>query len=562
MNLNDTLPSVTPPPECTAGPASSESIASRRTVLLGLGVLFFARVLFIALCPLELVPDEAYYWDWSRQLDWGYYSKPPLIAWLIALATSIGGNTELAIRFPAACLGTLGLWAIYELARRMYDPTTGLRAIVMAIAMPGLTVMSLLMTIDAPFLCAWACAVFCVWRLVETERPQKRWLFAAIASTGFGLLAKQTMLGLFPLVLLFLAASPLDRKQLKSPVVWIWVLASLAFLTPVIWWNSQHDWITIQHTREHFGGEAQSVMEHVLLSLEFWATQFGILSPMLCSMMLCVVGSLLWKLPSLPRRELFLICLGGLPMIAVGGLSLLQHVQPNWPAAFHVTSLILVAAWVGQRESPAVGFARLRRWFPVAIVIGAFCSLLVVLAPIIVAGTSLAGTRLDPTVRLRGWKSLSAEVDRKLSEFPSPQDTLIVATTKRGPVSELAFYLIGRPRVYLWNSHPLPLSQHDVWSGPQGAEGRDALILTPLHVDLPARFAAAFESIEDRGPIVISLGPQRSRSFRVWRGVALRAWPARQLYLTRPKLTHRRATIVLSLRRRDVLSAERQDYSS
>ncbi len=34
------------------------------------------------------------------------------------------------------------------------------------------------------------------------------------------------------------------------------------------------------------------------------------------------------------------------------------------------------------------------------------------------------------------------------------------------------------------------------------------------------------------------------------------------LYLTRPKLTHCRATVVPSLRRRDVLSAERQDYSS
>ena len=527
MNVSDTTSSATAPHDSADARTLPEWTASRRTVWLGLGALFLARVLFIALCPLELVPDEAYYWDWSRQLDWGYYSKPPMIAWLIALATSVAGNTELAIRFPAACLGTLGLWAVYELTRRMYDPATGLRAVVIAIATPGLTVMSLLMTIDAPFLCAWSCAVCCVWRLLETERPQKRWLFAAIVSTGFGLLAKQTMLGVFPLVLLFLAASPSDRQRLKSPAVWIWVLASLAFLTPVVWWNSQHDWITIQHTREHFGGEAQSVIGHVLLSLEFWATQFGILSPMLCSMMLCVVGNLLWKFSSLPRRELFLLCLGGLPMLAVGGLSLLQHVQPNWPAAFHLTSLILVAAWVSQRESPAIGFDRLRRWFPTAIVIGASCSLLVVLAPIIVAVTPLAGTPLDPTVRLRGWRTLSAEVDRKLSEFPAPNNTLIVATTERGPVSELAFYLTGRPRVYLWNSHPQPLSQHDVWDGPQGFEGRDALILTPNRVDVPARFEAAFDAIESRGTISIPLGPQRTRTFGVWRGISLRAWPAR-----------------------------------
>ena len=514
-------------PVSTDERGSSEGIASRRTVLLGLGVLFLARVLFIALSPLELVPDEAYYWDWSRQLDWGYYSKPPLIAWLIALSTSLGGNSELAIRFPAACLGTLGLWAIYELASKLYDASTGLRAVVIAAATPGLTVMSLLMTIDAPFLCAWSCAVCSVWRLLETERPRWWWLVAAIISTGLGLLAKQTMLGLFPLVFVFLLASPSDRKQLQSPAVWMWVLGSLVFLAPVVWWNSQHDWITIQHTREHFVGKPISVIGHVALSIEFWTTQFGILSPVICWMMIGVVGSLLLKLPKLARRELYLVCLGGLPMVAVTGLSFIQLVQPNWPAAFHLTGVILVAAWAGKLLPPLTLVDRIRGRFPLAVIVGACFSVIVVLTPVVMGLTPLAGTRLDPTVRLRGWRTLGVEVDRKLRDFPSPNQTLIVATTDRSPVSELAFYLAQRPRVYLWNSHPQPLSQHDVWGGPRDATGRDALILTPDRLDVPTRFAAAFESIEDRGMISIPLGPERTRTFRVWRGVSLRAWPAR-----------------------------------
>ena len=44
------------------------------------------RVVYLFTAPLDLVADEAYYWDWSRQLDWGYFSKPPLIAWIIALS--------------------------------------------------------------------------------------------------------------------------------------------------------------------------------------------------------------------------------------------------------------------------------------------------------------------------------------------------------------------------------------------------------------------------------------------------------------------------------------------
>src|SRR5262249_25418158 len=31
-------------------------------------------------CPLDLGQDEAHYWDWSRHLDWSYYSKGPLVA--------------------------------------------------------------------------------------------------------------------------------------------------------------------------------------------------------------------------------------------------------------------------------------------------------------------------------------------------------------------------------------------------------------------------------------------------------------------------------------------------
>ena len=50
---------------------------------------------------LELSPDEAHYWEWSRRLDWSYYSKGPFVAYLIALSTAIGGATELFVRLPA-----------------------------------------------------------------------------------------------------------------------------------------------------------------------------------------------------------------------------------------------------------------------------------------------------------------------------------------------------------------------------------------------------------------------------------------------------------------------------
>ena len=56
----------------------------QRSSLLLIGAVLLFRLLYAAIFPVNPVGDEAYYWDWGRQLDYGYYSKPPLIAWLYA----------------------------------------------------------------------------------------------------------------------------------------------------------------------------------------------------------------------------------------------------------------------------------------------------------------------------------------------------------------------------------------------------------------------------------------------------------------------------------------------
>ena len=59
-------------------------------LILGIG---FARIVALALNPIELYADESQYWVWSLQLDWGYFSKPPMIAWLIHLMTPASSSS-------------------------------------------------------------------------------------------------------------------------------------------------------------------------------------------------------------------------------------------------------------------------------------------------------------------------------------------------------------------------------------------------------------------------------------------------------------------------------------
>src|SRR4051794_37947385 len=119
-------------------------------------------------CPIDLAPDEAHYWDWSRHLGWSYYSKGPLVAWLIRAGCGLfGGWSErhtgslmVAIRFPAGVCGSLLLLSLYVLTLQVYGRATlALSVVGVALTVPLIAVGSLLMTIDAPYACCWGWAL-------------------------------------------------------------------------------------------------------------------------------------------------------------------------------------------------------------------------------------------------------------------------------------------------------------------------------------------------------------------------------------------------------------------
>ena len=79
------------------GSRDDEVSWSRRIVWLLAGVLI-VRVLYAAVFPLDLAPDESYYWDWGRRPDIGYYSKPPMIGWLMGVAGWLGRDSLFALK--------------------------------------------------------------------------------------------------------------------------------------------------------------------------------------------------------------------------------------------------------------------------------------------------------------------------------------------------------------------------------------------------------------------------------------------------------------------------------
>ncbi|PQO43534.1 ArnT family glycosyltransferase [Blastopirellula marina] len=500
----------------------------RKATWMLIGGLLIFRILYTAFVPLDLVHDEAYYWDWSRQLDWGYYSKPPMIAWIIALSTSIFGDTELAVRLPAAVLGTCGLIFVFLLAERMFDSRCGFFAVLLSALTPGNAALGLLMTIDAPFLFFWVAALYFFWRALEEDSNTWIWFPLTTLAIGLGLLSKQTTFGFLALGGLFILISRKDRGQLVRPGLWICAISALAFLTPVLIWNAQHDWITAQHTSEHFQAEPFGPVKRISLALEFVGGLFGVVSPVTFFLFASLSFTGLLSIRSLDRRAQYLLCFSAVPLTLIVLLSLKQRIELNWPAPVFPAGIILCVGWALQKaEIPfplAAGAFHLRR----AVVAGAVFTLATYALPFALGMFGLVGSKVDPIVRLRGWEELGQIVGQEIKKAGIDDNALIVTTGGRVSTAELAFYLPNQPRVYSWKSDDQVMSQYDVWGGPEQVAGRTAVLVTPVYQDVPPELAAAFSNVTKISRVTVAINETRKHEFDLYRADNFAYWPGPQ----------------------------------
>ncbi|MBA2113409.1 ArnT family glycosyltransferase [Bremerella alba] len=505
-------------------------------LLLGLGLF---RIVYLALDPFDLVHDEAYYWDWSRQLDYGYFSKPPMIAWIIGLSTRLLGDHEFAVRLPATLLGTGGLAFVFLLARRMYDAKVGFWAMLLAAMTPGNAAMSLLMTIDAPFLFFWSVAMYCFWRLLERGEDRWKWLVATTVVIGLGLLTKQSMAGMLVFGGLFVLLSREDRHEALRPTLYVCAFGALMFLAPVFYWNYQHDWVTLHHTSEHFQGEPVSILRRMVISLEFVGGLFGVVSPVTFFLFGCVTAFGLFAFRTLGRRERYLLCLSALPMLLVLGLSMKQRLELNWPAPFFSAGIILVAAWaLGHVPLPSL-FLKPAEWrLRYAATVGAIFLAGTYAMPLALPLLGLNGSKVDVLVRLRGWEELGNQVGNRLETHDAQSQAMIV-TAGRAVASELAFYMPQHPKVYLWGDNQFPLSQYDVWGGPEETESQDFLLVTHQGEEIPLPLRLAFQSIEPLENVEVEVGPDRKHAVTIYRGQGFRGWSVAKSIQADQRTMHR-----------------------
>jgi len=512
-----------------AAAAAAEPVARPKNIrwdtmfLLLLCCITLIRLGYLYVAPFDLGHDESYQWDWSRNLALGYYSKPPLIAWVHAASTALLGISPFAVRLPAIVFGAIGLIGFYLCGRRMFNGEVAFWAVAAWLATPGMAALGVLMTPDVLLICFWCLALYTLWRAVDSQGSGAFWWLLTMLFVGLGSLGKQMMLIFPPLMLTYLLFSE-DRKWLKTKWPWLTWFGSLLFLLPPLWWNVQNGWITFKHTAGHVEPLGTSVLDHFKTFAEFVGGQMVMLTPVTWLLLMLLLASLLLKLLRWSKQTKFLFLFSGLGLFAFVIYSFKQEANMNWPGTFYPAGILLLAAW-GRGQVSAGFFDGLRTWFPRGIKFGVALTLLVYLLTFVLQLSFIPLGKIDPLRRNKGWQELGAQVGETLQQQPRPEQTFVLSPLRKYS-AEVAFYMPGHPTTYKWPGNPPRInSQYELWPGPVDKLGWDALILHNADANLPADLAAAFENVVELGERSIPIGAAGERKYRMWRGENLLFWP-------------------------------------
>jgi dolichol-phosphate mannosyltransferase len=237
-------------------------------MLAAIGIVAYVLLLHSAyMQPLPVMPQEAYYWNYSIHPDFGYHDHPPMVAWLISAGELVLGNGPAAVRLAALVCGLVVIYFTYRLARRVVDGEGAVVAAALAAVLPYFFFAGGgMMTPDAPLAATWAAALYFFHRaLVGGERPA--WLGVGVAM-GLGLLSKYTIVLLAPAALVFCLLDKRARECLFHPEPYLAIVVAMAVFAPVVYWNSIHDWASFKfQTQERFGAQSRFSLHRLLANV-------------------------------------------------------------------------------------------------------------------------------------------------------------------------------------------------------------------------------------------------------------------------------------------------------
>lgn len=406
-----------------------------------LGIAALAILLrLIYLNQVELLPDEAYYWNYAQHMDLSFLDHPPMVAWLIWLGTAVFGNTEFGVRIGAFICNLIAMGYLYALACNLYDKSTGMRAVLLLAVLPFGFTSGLLMTPDAPLMAAWAAILYYMERALISNRGWA-WLGMGIAF-GLGLLSKYTLglLGVAGLVFMILDSS--SSRWLRRPHPYFAGFLALLLFSPVIIWNMEHQWASFLFQSTRRMGKNYDFSVHVLImQILVLLTPTGFLAALLALLRRAPTALQTEGIARSNRHHLFILVFTGVPLGVFLSYSIFYSMNAHlfWNGPVWLAVLPTIAWMMGQTGQVSITMRRLQNaWKPTITI-----ALLLYAAVLHYAVLGLPWVPYPSFVMNNYfWREASNEIEKIEADLrqSTGKEPIVVGMNKFSAASALAFY--------------------------------------------------------------------------------------------------------------------------
>ncbi|SMC09435.1 ArnT family glycosyltransferase [Nitratiruptor tergarcus] len=455
-------------------------------------IITFYRAFILLHSNLDLYVDEAYYWGWSKDLAFGYYSKPPMIAWVIALFTHLCGDSQFCIKLPALLLYPVTSIFVYLIAKELFDKKVAFWSGVVFITLPAVSMSSLIISTDVVLLLFWSMTLYFFIKAIKTNKTLY-WTLAAI-SAGAGLLSKYTMILFVLSVFLYLFLDPRYKKHLFNPKLYLTIIGAALLYFPNLIWNMEHQYITFVHTKNLSGIEKNSHF-HFQKVFEFLAAQFLVFGPVF-------FATFLYMLKFITKKRYTLLFCFSLPFIFIITLqAFLSKALANWAAPTYVAATILVTAYLIHH----------RRILYTGIIINLLLAFILYHYHDITKALHIELTsKTDPYKRVLGYKELAKKLQPIIAKYPGTKLLFDDRTT----MAEMIYYLKPHPfDAIMFNPQQTIGSQYHLTTDLNNHLSQNFLYITKKDATEAAKY---FTKVTKVATITIPLYKDYSRHYNVY----------------------------------------------
>ena len=486
--------------------AQTHPLRPHRLVILLIAGLFLFRLAGMMASPLGLHGDEAQYWAWSKDLDWGYFTKPPLIAWVIWTTTSLFGDAEWAVRLSSPILHSITAYVIFRTAQFAFkDARTGFWAAAIYLLMPALWLSSGIVSTDVPLLLCWATAMN-AWVHLRESPNWSRAVQLGLA-VGMGMLAKYAMLFFLPALGLAVLFDPATRKNLLNAQGIMAGAISFIILVPNILWNVDNNFATLSHTAANANLQS-GIPFHPLELLTFLADQLAVFGPVTFVLyMLAIIAALKGRL-DVPAG--WIAAFGLSPLIVISVEALISRANANWAVTTYVAGSMLTAHYCVKM------WPRMKRWLTGGIAVqSAIC--LVAVAAMLIPSLGNALGLANSVKRLRAWPETVTALEQVIAKGHDGKSFQVIAADKRIIYYDLKYYgLEDTLPLKMWMYEAAP-ENHAELTAPLAPIYGPVLVIN-YYDQYEDEMQSDFERLVPLDPLDIDLGGGKRRQLKLWAG--------------------------------------------